>query len=78
MAYLLYSPECKVLVRLLQTVQQVSTLFCLGDLYIKFAEFARQVASVTLFNLTGFFCCGFFVVVSGFFGFLTNYSRSAI
>jgi len=70
MPYLLYSPECKVLVRLPQTVQQVSTLLCLGDSYIKFAAFARQVVSVTLFNLTGF------VVVVVWF--LINYLRSAI
>lgn len=69
MPYLLYSPECKVLVRFLQTVQQVSTLLCLGDLYIEFAKFARQVASVTLFNLTGSFVL---------FCFLINYLRSVI
>lgn len=60
---LLYSPKCKVFVRLLQTVQQVSMLLWLGDLYIHFTEFARQVASITPFNLTALFF---------------NYLRSAI
>lgn len=69
MPYLLYGPECRSLTRTLQTVQQVSTLLCLGDLYVTFAEFARQVASVILFNLTGrvFLFC-----------FLINYLRSVI
>lgn len=63
MLELLYSPKCKVLVSLLQTVQQVSMLQWLGDLYIHFTEFARQVASITLLNLTALFF---------------NYFRSAI